>query len=175
MDQQTQASLLLRLKQQQRNETEAEDLRILLKTFRARSDLLAFVRDEVDELLANVSTVAPVPEDVSYEKAPEESEPPGEGSQPESYKRGGVTVAVLGSTAKQLVLEVNGRRLVAKAAAWGGEAVMYDGESITNKLSFMGANHIVNTREGDENVVYEVKFKAFGGFTVKRNGALIFP
>lgn len=57
-----QTELLLRLKNGLRNVKDANEIRTLLKLFRARDDLYAKVADEIDAVLAAAPVQAPIPE-----------------------------------------------------------------------------------------------------------------
>ena len=60
---------------------------------------------------------------------------------------------------------------------WGAETVRYDGETQAKGYSFLGRSYMFNVKEEDEDVTYEVEFKAglLGAhFTIRRNGRAIF-
>ena len=60
---------------------------------------------------------------------------------------------------------------------WGTETVKYDAVIKARGYSFLGRSYMFRVEEDDDEVTYEVEFKAgFLGshFTIRRNGVVIF-
>jgi len=172
MDGQTQAMLVLRLKQQLSNEKEAADVRLLLRTLRKRSDLLATVAAEIDALTGSPAARS--------EPRPRVSKPPPQNRSTPGVAPAEVEVDIV-EKSKTYVRLVVAKHIVEGRVDWGGlrTVVTYDDQVVSTRFWILRIYLFSDTHSfvKDENakpVNYEVRMNAMGGFRIKRNDKVIF-